>query len=251
MKGDRVTGKAVWRSSTAAILALAALAGHMPAIGEAPTGTFTPVTSRLMLTRTLERALPDGKIIATRRDYEVRIIRDGDGFRVDGALVNVAVDAPPSLSALAEIERRRPDAGLFPIRLDAGGMIVGGGTRVPGTAVSQAVSHVSERIGASGLAAIDMLQAQAFLAQLRSGAARSSWPGDIFRPTPGKRSEVRTVALAGGATGDVTIEIEGHGAGPDGQIATVDRIVTTDLGGDRRVTRERWRISRAPADSVR
>ncbi len=243
-----MTGRSVWRSGTAAMLALAAIAGHAPAAAQPLAGEFSPPTTSLLLSRTLVRALPDGKTITTRRDYEVRITRDGDGFRVDGALVNVAVDAPPSLMVLAELERRRPDTGMFPIRLDSRGIIVGSAERVPSTAVNQAVTHVSERIGASGLAAIDMLQAQAFIARLRNTAARSNWPNDVFRPAPGKRSEMRKLALPGGEAGEVTIEIESHGPGPAGQIAAMERIVTTNLAGDQRMTRERWRISRTPAE---
>lgn len=239
MKDDKLRDKSVWRSSTAAMLALAAVAG------QSPFSNFSPPASSLVLTRTIVRPLPDGKTITTRRDYEVRITRAGDGFRVDGALIDVAVDAPPSLLALAEIERRRPDTGLFPILLDASGMIAAPSGPQQSGSVSQAASLLTERIGSSGLPALDMLQAQAFVARLRAGTARSQWPNDVFHPAPGKRSEARKLALPGGGEGQVLIEIAGEGAGPEGQIAAVDRTVTTDLAGDRRVTRERWRISRA------
>lgn len=249
--GARVTGKPFWLGGVAAMLALTATANLTPAAGEEPRGDFSPPATSMVLSRTLVRDLPDGKTITTRREYEVRFTRMGAGFRVDGALIDVAVDAPPSLAALAEIERRRPDAGLFPILLDASGIIIGNGEQVPGTAVGQAATLVSERIGASGLSALDMLQAQAFVARLRGNAARGNWPNDVFRPAPGRRSEQRSLSLPGGGAGEVTIEIEGQGPGPAGQVAAVDRIVTTDLGGDKRITREHWRISRAPATSER
>jgi hypothetical protein len=247
MKDDKLRGKSVWRSSTAAMLALAAVASHAPVAGQSPFSNFSPPASSLVLTRTIVRPLPDGKTITTRRDYEVRITRAGDGFRVDGALIDVAVDAPPSLLALAEIERCRPDTGLFPILLDASGMIAAPSGPQQSGSVSQAASLLTERIGSSGLPALDMLQAQAFVARLRAGTARSQWPNDVFHPAPGKRSEARKLALPGGGEGQVLIEIAGEGAGPEGQIAAVDRTVTTDLTGDRRVTLERWRISRAIA----
>jgi hypothetical protein len=94
------------------------------------------------------------------------------------------------------------------------------------------------------------LQAQAFVARLRGNTARSQWPDDVFRPALGKRTESRTLALPQGAQGQVLVEIEGQGAGPQGQVAAVDRIVTTDLGGDQRVTRERWQISRYAANTA-
>lgn len=197
------------------------------------------------------RSLPDGKTITTRRDYEARITRVGEGFRVDGKLVNVEVEVPPSLQALAEVERQRPDNGVFPILLDASGLIVTDASPVSGSSVGQAAALVSERIGGLRLSALEMLQTQAFVARIQNGAAHSQWPDDVFRPAVGKRNETRKLALPDGVEGLVLLEIEGQGAGPQGQIAAVDRIVTTDLGGDKRVTRERWQISRYTANSER
>lgn len=235
--------RAVRLGGTAAILVLTALAGPAPA-GVAGPGAFAPPRSQLLLTRTLHRPLPDGKAVVTRRSYEVRILRDGEGYRVEGRLVEAAVDAPPSLAALAEIERARPDSGLFPILLDAQGMIVGGGSVQPDGSLDRAAAIAVQRIGGSGLPALDMLQAQSFVNQLRSRTARSQWPADIFHPAPGKRVEARAVPMPGGGQGHVTIEIEAHGAGAGGLIATLDRVVTSELAGDRRITREQWQLSR-------
>jgi hypothetical protein len=243
-------GKWAWRCSAAAVMAMAAVATRSPVAAQVA-ATFTPPQSAMILSRTQVRALPDGKTITTRRIYEVRITRAADGFQVDGHLVNVEVDAPPSLQSLVELERRRPDNGLFPMRLDARGMIVS--VMQPGVnpSLDKAVALVSERIGGSGLAALDMLQAQAFVRQLREGGGRSVWPSDVFRPAPGKRSEERRLALPGGREGQVVIEIAGEGSGPAGQVAALSRIVTTDLGGDRRTTQERWQITRIAADFER
>lgn len=242
MKRGPARDTLAWRSSAAAALVLAAIAGRAPAAAQGPQ-SFSPPQSGLLLSRTLVRSLPDGKTITTRRSYAVHITRAGAGFRVDGELVDIAVDAPPALLALADLERRRPDHGLFPIQLDASGMIASAREQVASPAVVRAANLVAERIGGSGLAALDMAQAQAFVDRLRSSAARSQWPDDVFRPAIGKRSEARTIALPGGDEGQVVIEIEGQGAGPEGQISAVDRVVTTDLAGDRRMTRERWQIS--------
>ena len=235
--------KLAWRSGAAVALALAAMAGGAPAEAQSAQ-PFSPPQSGLLLSRTLVRSLPDGKTITTRRSYEVRFTRVGAGFRVDGELLDVSVDAPPSLLALADLERRRPDNGLFPIQLDASGMIASAREPLASPAIDRAAALVSQRIGGSGLAALDMAQAQAFVARLRSGAARNQWPDDVFRPAIGKRSEARKIVLPGGDEGQVVIEIEGQGAGPGGQVAAVDRVVTTELAGDQRTTRERWQISR-------
>jgi hypothetical protein len=220
------------------LVALSAPAVGSPGLPDA----FEPPQAQLLLTRTLHRPLPDGKAVITRRSYAVRIVRVLAGYRVDGTLVEAHVDAPPSLAALAELERRRPDQGFFPIMLDEKGMIVGGGSPLAEGSLEQAAMIAAEAIGSSGLLAIDMLQAQAFVRQLAKRAPRSQWPADVFHPVPGKRSETRSIALPGGEEGHVLIEILTQGANPDGQIAQLDRVVTTDLAGDTRVTREQWAL---------
>ena len=242
--------RSVWLCGSSAMLVMAALA--VPGAGAAsPPAAFAPPQAQLLLTRTLHRPLPDGKAVVTRRSYAVRIIRDGAGYRVEGNLVEAIADAPPSLAALAEIERLRPDNGMFPILLDARGMIVGGGMVQPDGSLDRAAVIAAETIGGSGLPALDMLQAQAFVKQLRSRAARSQWPADIFHPAPGKRSETRNIALPGGGEGHVTVEIMAQGASKGGQLALLDRVVTTELAGDTRITREQWQLSQAPRGTER
>ena len=181
----------------------------------------------------------------------MRIVPDGAGYRVEGELVQATIEAPPSLGALAEIERRRPDTGMFPILLDAQGQILGGGNvRSDGSLVRAAVI-AAEAIGASGLPAIDMLQAQAFVKHLSGRNPRSQWPADVFNPVAGKRDEARVIALPGGDEGHVTIEIASQGKNRSGQLTLLERVVTTDLAGDTRVTREQWQLSKPPSDASR
>jgi hypothetical protein len=235
--------KSVWLCGISALLVAGALS--VPAASaQALQASFTPPQAQLLLTRTLHRPLPDGKAIVTRRSYAVRIVRDGAGYRVDGTLVEARVEAPPALAALADIERRRPDNGNFPIMLDAKGLIVGGVGLQSDGSLDRAAVVAAEAVGGSGLPAIDMLQVQAFIKQLPSRAPRSAWPADVFHPAPGKRSEARTIPLTGGAVGQVTIEIEAQGPAQDGQIAMLSRVVTTDLAGDKRVTSEQWQLVR-------
>ncbi|MEO6716434.1 MAG: hypothetical protein ABIM50_04195 [Novosphingobium sp.] len=239
-----------WRIGSAVLLAVASQAN--PALATAAQFlTYSPPHAPLLLVRTLYRPLPDGKAIITRRSYSVRIVPDGTGYRVDGELVLATVDAPPSLAALAEIERRRPDLGMFPILLDGQGQIRGGGNVLSDGSLGRAAVIAAEAIGGSGLPAIDMLQAQAFVKHLSSRSPRSQWPADVFNPAPGKRDEARTIALPGGSEGSVTIEIATQGANRTGQLALLERVVTTDLAGDTRVTREQWQLSKVSGDASR
>ncbi len=242
-------GKSVWLAGAAALVALAALGDTVPAA--ASPGSFSPPASPLLLTRTLIRPLPDGNTITTRRSYEVQIKRDGAGYRVEGRLVEVTVDAPPSLAALADIERARPDNGMFPIMLDTQGLIIGGGTRVSDGSLDRAATVAVAQMGSSGLPAVDMLQAQAFVTQLRGRSPRSLWPADTFNPAPGKRSESRSVPVPGGGQSQITIEIEASGPGTHGRIAELERLVTTDLDGNKRLTRERWQLIRTSSETGR
>ncbi len=114
-------------------LFLAGIAAILPstmavsAIGtslSAPAVHFAPPSDPIMLTRTVWRSLYDGKEIVSRRRYAIQFVPHGDGFAVTGTLVESTIDAPPALAALAEMERRRADATLFPMRLDANGQMV-------------------------------------------------------------------------------------------------------------------------------
>ncbi|MCB2079103.1 MAG: hypothetical protein R3E09_01525 [Novosphingobium sp.] len=208
-----------------------------------PAGLFQPPQSPMLLTRTLRRPLPDGKQVLTRRSYEVHIVPESNGFRIDGKLVDVVVEAPRKLQALADIERNRPDKGMFPMRLDANGMLLPGGDPQSGEAVKKAIALVSQELGAMKLAAFDMLQAQAFVSQFRQRQGLSQWPADLFRPVPGQHRETRTIPLPNGARGHVAVDTDATTQGPAGLLSSFTRTVTTDLEGDARVTYESWTLT--------
>ncbi len=223
----------------------AAMAAAVPAHASAT--AYSPPASELLLTRTLQRPLADGKQVVTRRSYEVRIVRDGGGYRVDGILVDCQVDVPPSLHMLAEIERNRRDDGLFPIRLDADGMIIDKMQDASAQAIETATSVGAEQIGVSPLSRADKQQAMGFLSQLQSQSGRTSWPADTFHPRSGVRTDQRELVLPGGAGGFVTITIESGRGMALGELSSLRREVTTDIGGDKRTTLEEWTLRRLAA----
>lgn len=227
----------------AACLALGGLAMGGAAAGEdIDVAAFQPPADEQLLTRTLRRGLPGGAEVVTRRSYEVRFVRDGDGYRIDGRPLAASVEAPPALASLAEIERTRVETGLFPIRLDARGMILPGGPTASGDAVERASGVVQASLAGSGLAALDMLQAQAFVRQIRQRPARSQWPDDLFRPALARPARNEPVELGEGMRGSVTIE-EVARCRANGMLSSFERTVTTDLGGDKRVTSEEWTLA--------
>jgi hypothetical protein len=238
---------------TASIAALAPLGLFSPlSLANAAEATkFVPPSGKLLLTRILQRSLHDGKEVVTRRTYEVQIVREGTGYRVDGKLIDVQVEAPPLLAALADIERRRVDVGMFPILLDAQGMIVGGDSVQDDGSLDRAATVTTGRIANSGLPAVEMPQAQAFVKQLRARQPSSVWPPDVFNPGRQPPRETRAIPVPGGGAGQVVIEMSARTGMANGRISELERLVITDLNGDKRVTRETWLLARSDGRAAR
>jgi hypothetical protein len=231
-----------------AALAPVAVLGEAAEIAD-PEGAFAVPERPLVLTRTWRRALPGGKEVVSRRSYAIRFRRDGDGYLVDGELVASEIDAPPALRAYAEIERTRSDAGLFPIRLDRQGRILPGDARIrpASPARIEGAAVTSERIAQSPLSEAEKAQALGLVQQvLDRGGAATSWPSDLFHPLPGASKVTKQVSLPGGSSGAVTVSTEARLTHGGGFLDRMDRVVQTDLGGDRRVVRETWTLEALP-----
>lgn len=224
----------------------AAVAAASPAPAPADTAAFILPDGPINLTRTVRRTLPDGKEVIATRSYEVRVARDGGGYRVEGRLLSAQVDAPPSLEALAAIERKRGDDSLFPFRLDAQGLIVS--PAAPGDGASLQAAGIAARhaIAKGRLAPAQRREAEAAVGQIMArGAAGSGaqWPADLFRPALGRRTSVTAISLPGGRAGTVTTAIE---VTREAGAARIERTVVTETGGNRRTIREIYMLGRSP-----
>ncbi len=223
----------------------AAMAGTaIPLHAEAGPAMFAPPEAPLVLTRSLLMPFPDGRQIAVTRKYEVRFSRTETGFRVEGRLLETEVEAPARLSALAEMERRRPEVGLFPVLLDQRGMVF---EPSPGSAEAK-----TTRQAAAGARAIVAKSAtppglreeiEGALEGLTSGARRSAWPPFLFNPGNTDRSDSRAVTLSDGTTGTIETRIRVDGLLLGGLPRRVERDVTTHFEGTQRATREVWTFS--------
>ena len=227
------------------LAALPAVASGAPA-ATATADSFVAPASPLHLTRTLRRSLHDGKEIVSVRRYEVIISAEPDGFRVDGHLLDAAVDAPPGLEALAAIERNRPDTGLFPFRLDARGLIASSSKPADQTAIAKAGDVARRMIARSALAERERPEAETVAGEVLASrsAPGAQWPYDLFSPAAGQRSHFRQLALPDGQEGSITTVID---ARRNGTGSIIERSVTTDTGGQRRVTRETYELSPRPS----
>lgn len=204
-----MTLQALVLAGAAALLPVAAaseLALAAPANADA---RFLPPASDLVLTRTLWRILHDGQQIVVRRRYDVRFVADGNGYRLEGHLIDATVEAPAALAAFAALERNRVDVSLFPVKIDAQGLILVDGTLPPPGAHAALDSLARAALGQASLAAGDRAAAGQQLGLLSGEpGAIVSLPPDLFQPRPGERRERRRIALPGGAEGDVEVAIK-------------------------------------------
>lgn len=201
---------------------------------------FTPPSGPMVLSRTVWRGLHDGKAIKVTRPYAVTIRADGDGYLVDGQLIDTAVDAPAAVAVLAELERKRVETGVFPFRLDRTGRIV------PGPAPAPADHRPTARaaaglVGAAPLPEQVRQQSRAVLDEV-IGAARAgtAWPADLFNPVAAKGEQSREVQLPDGAKGRIAVSISVERRSAGHVPHSFERTVTTSLGGTDSTTRETW-----------
>lgn len=242
--------KAIFMAGAAA-LAPAILAGvALAEPGEASQSAFTPPDEPQVLTRTVRRSLSRGAEIFVRRSYRITFVRDGEGYRVDGELIGVEVDAPQSVRAIAELERNRQDPGLFPIHLDGLGRIVSQSLQGTEPAVAQGVQIAVTRINNSSLNSAEQRDALSLVRQAELQGNRISWPQDLFNPQPGTRTEVRKVPLPQGGEGEVSISIEARNDPLHRYLGSIDRIVVTRFENTERLAQESWIMRPLPQASL-
>lgn len=238
-----------------ALLAMACGAGILaPAQAASPVAAmisgdvFAPPVGRAMiLSRTVIRDLPGGKQIVATRRYRVRFLRNGAGYRLDGTLIASEISAPEQLRELAEMERKRPDDGLFPLELDGSGQIVGGGEAGQGDRqATEAALRTVDAMLADSPSANGAEQDQAFLARLRmavAGPLSAHWPVALFIPGTQVDRQERSFRLPDGSEGHFVSEVQRKSAADGGTMNEAERRITTSIGGEDSVALERWTLA--------
>lgn len=249
--------RAAWRAmlllgAAWAVAGSPALAAASPDASEPPAAFRPPIGRPMLLSRTLWRDLADGKQIVATRRYRVRFLADGLGWRVEGELVASEIDAPEILRPLAEIERQRPDDGLFPIALDSHGRIaerdatvLAGGPTQGGEAVERAVALALSQLERQPRPPAEAADVRAFLQRIQTLAAAAvttSWPSSLFLPGGEAVREEQRFALPNGSEGVLTSEVTSAASPSLATMASCERRVITEIAGDRRVTRELWTL---------
>ena len=236
-----------WRAAAEAGLLIAGAGLIVAADAPAASPAFRPpCNTPMLLSRTVTRELAGGYAIVATRRYRIAFHRIEGGWRIDGALVASEIDAPPALAPLVAIERDRPDDGLFPILLDESGRIVPSERPAATATVEQAIA------AAAGVAkAVGAVPDPAFLAQLRSAGGLTPWPETLFLPVTARSESAREVELPDGAGGTVKVELDTTAAEDAPLMARAERIVTTEMGGRRKVAREAWTLQAEATSALR
>ena len=235
------------RALGAAMVALAVPAGMAmapPASAQSP--RFHAPQGPVVLTREVRRTLADGQQLVVRRRYLVRFVPTASGYTVTGNPAGVEVEAPAAMAELAEVERRRADLGLFPLQLDAAGLIVARPAPAESVEATRARAAMSAYLARTDLTAQERTAAQAMAVKLQAQgqAAGNSWPADLFHPASGHRQEDRDVTLPDGRTGQVSVTVDASN-GSGGLLAHMERRVVTRLDGTERLSLERWTLAGA------
>jgi hypothetical protein len=205
-------------------------------------GRFAPPATPMRYSRTLRREMADGSAFAVTRDFAVRFVPEGLGYRVAGDQIAVTVDAPPRLAEFAELERQRRELGLFPLALDEQGLIHGARGPVQTAELEAAVRAALKIFDTRAHSRAERAALDRFVNNLHQNATHlvTELPRDLFAPANADRTATQSVALPDGPAGAVSVHLTGRSDPATGLMERARREVLTELAGDRRRTVESW-----------
>ncbi len=225
----------------------------IPAIGLAAaallaSGLHQPLSAQIApqgpheLCRELVRSLEDGAVLGVKRCWTVRFVAQQGDLRMDGEQSRVAVDAPPALTALARLEEKRVETGMFPLVMSPDGLIQpsagqnSGGTLLEMQEAATAIITALE----PDPAAADAMRS--FVAQVAAASAEhlGRIPRDLLYPVPPQGPETIAVTLPDGSSGSVTIEQSATAHPETGLLQTARRSVVTRAGLTASESVETW-----------
>lgn len=236
------------RTMLAALLGMGAAGGLVGAVAPLRAAPLTPLRlpdAPLRLERRLERGLGDGVTLIVERSWEVQFTRQGRGIVLSGAQIAAAVNAPPNLADLAQIEQRRDTSAMFPLMLSETGLILSPvGAPSADDALAAALRTAEAMIDRQSLP-VDMRErSRTYLGVIhKAGSGRfENLPGDLFFPVgkPVERSEA--VALPDGLTGSFTLIYKAQAQADVPWLDQAERQVVTRIGALERTSTERWSL---------
>ncbi|WP_370182590.1 hypothetical protein [Alteriqipengyuania sp.] len=221
----------------------------VPGLASAAQGQARPVPEgAFRLERVLTRGLADGKSIVVTRHWGVAFEKTGPGaLRITGKQTFAHVDAPASLQAISRIEARRDESDLFPLDLDAQGLIVvadrqGPVAPLPDSVLAEAISYAKARSAGENVTA----SSRQFLADLSQRGLdwMTGLPRDLFYPAPRDRRAEREIVLADGMAGTVAMREHVQADTASGLMTRYYREATTKTETMSRTGSETWSLAR-------
>lgn len=236
------------RAMLAALLGMGAAGGLARAVAPLSAAPLMPLRlpeTPLRLQRRLERALGEGVTLSVERSWEVRFARQGRGIVLSGIQIAAAVNAPPNLSDLAEIEQRRDASAMFPLMLSETGLILSPAGEPPvDDALTAALRAAEAMIDRQPAPADARERSRTYLGMIHQAGSGQfdSWPSDLFFPlgAPVERSE--TLALPDGLTGSFALFYTARAQADAPWLDQAERRVVTRIGALERVSSEQWSL---------
>jgi hypothetical protein len=201
----------------------------------------------MRLTRVLTRSLGDFETLEVKRSWLIEFHDLPEGIVVSGKQSAVDVTAPAKLAALAEIEERRVEQGVFPLRLDRDGLIANEAEPEVGPALDQAVASAKLIIARQELTAERERETVEYLAIMQRSAQSlvSRLPRDLLYPQQLDWHEERALELPGGLRGEMSVRFSARICPQLALLEHSSRLVETRIGDSARLSSEEWLLSEA------
>ncbi|MDJ0641574.1 MAG: hypothetical protein QNJ15_02045 [Erythrobacter sp.] len=196
----------------------------------------------MRLLRRLERGMRGGALITVEREWRIEFNVQGSGFAIVGEQVSAKVDAPTHLAPLADLERSRSTAGMFPILLVSNGSIAATGDFTKPHDVATALKTAKMMIAERSIPSRAKSQQLQYLTSLQSAGASflNRLPPDLFFPTSEPFHSIRPVSLPDGLVGEFEVTYRAQPFLGYGWLKRAERRVLTRVGNSERQSRETW-----------
>ena len=238
---------AVSRRGVFGLAFVGALGLTLPETAFASESALTLPQTPMKFRRRLERSLRDGERIVIEREWLLTFTRQGRGISVVGEQSAVWVDVPPKLARLADLERERSTAGMWPILLSQEGQIVAAGEGTAHDDLERALSIAKDMISqrsASGEMRASRMEDLALFEKAGS-ELMVRMPNDLFFPAAQPLHLVRSMDLPGGLTGEYEIIYTSRQSRSGQWLDRAQREVVTRIDSSEKRSREEWMM--APA----
>lgn len=204
----------------------------------------------MVLSRTVIRELSGGEQVLVKRRFRVQFLPDGEGFVLTGVPIDVSVEVPPVLARLGDLERKRIELGPFPISLNRQGLIHIATAPTDTSLLARKVGQEAAvaMIGSASMPALRKHEGVQLVGHLATDPRTTPWPTDLFAASNGERRQHRIVALSDGSQGEVDVLLKVSRLLPCGIPASFERVITTQLAGTKRISREMWTLEPVPTN---